>query len=227
MQYAQRVILNEDRTTKPAQLHGILQQAKIFGPISAGHIEYCGNKIRCLDLCSLQSAHYRKLDVGNGQGSRIRPVSSSPSVVDITAPTSPCAQDRPIKGSYKRDSFRIPSINAQYALHTQASFPPTGVSAQVNTACGQQPSHHKSLELYVARRLTGDLPVREWHPCGCHSTLPRQLMRGTHRASAPDRAHAVAYVPAQEGPHRCDPRSRQPRPLNHRGSRRWRPGWER
>ena len=122
MQYAQRVILNEDRTTKPAQLHGILQQAKIFGPISAGHIEYCGNKIRCLDLCSLQRAHYRVLDVGNGRDSRIRPVSSGPSAVDIPAPTSPRAQDRPIKGSYKRDSFRIPSITAQYATNIGGPF---------------------------------------------------------------------------------------------------------
>src|SRR6266568_1563001 len=169
MQYAQRVVLDEDRTTKPAQLHGILQQAKIFRPISASHIEYCGNKIRCFDLCGLQGAHYCKLNVGNGRGSRSSPVSSRSSVVDITTPTSPCAQDRPIKGSYKRNSFRIPSINAQYALHTQASFPPTEVSAQVNTACGQQPSHRKSLALYAARRLTGDLPAREWHPCGCHS----------------------------------------------------------
>ena len=61
MQYAQRVILNEDRTTKPAQLHGILQQGKIFRPISSSRIEYRGNKIRCFDLCSLQGAHYRKL----------------------------------------------------------------------------------------------------------------------------------------------------------------------
>src|SRR5436309_8746425 len=119
MQYPQRVVLDEDRTTKPAQLHGILQQAKIFRPISASHIEYRGNKIRCFDLCSLQGAHYRKLDVGNGLGSRSSPVSSRLSVVDITTSTSPRAQDRPIKGSYKRDSFRIPSINAQYALHTQ------------------------------------------------------------------------------------------------------------
>src|SRR2546421_8289599 len=123
MQYAQRVVLDEDRTTKPAQLHGILQQTKIFRPISASHIEDRGNKIRCLDLCSLQGAHYRKLDVGNGRGSRSSPVSSRSSVVDITTSTSPCAQDRPIKGSYKRDSFRIPSIHTQYALHTQASLP--------------------------------------------------------------------------------------------------------
>ncbi len=41
------------------------------------------------------------------------------------------------------------------------------VSAQVNTACGQQPSHRKSLALYAARRLTGDLPAREWHLCDC------------------------------------------------------------
>src|SRR5205085_10305463 len=162
MQYAQRVVLDKDRTTKPAQLHSILQQAKIFRPISASHIEYRGNKIRCFDLCSLQGAHYRKLDVGNSRGSRSSPVSSRSSVVDITTTTSPCAQDRPIKGSYKRDSFRIPSINAQYALHTQASFPPTGVSAQVNTACGQQPSRRISLALYVAKKLTGDLPAREW-----------------------------------------------------------------
>src|SRR2546421_4125909 len=127
MQYAQRVVLDEDCTTKPAQLHSILQQAKIFRPISASHIEYRGNNIRCSDLCSLQGAHYRKLDVGNGRGSRIRPVSSSPSVVDITTSTSPCAQYRPIKGSYKRDCFRIPSINAQYALHTQSPFPNVGI----------------------------------------------------------------------------------------------------
>src|SRR6266480_5695739 len=129
MQYAQRVVLDENRATKPAQLHGILQQAKIFRPISASHIEYCGNKIRSLDLCSLQGAHYRKLDVGNGRGSRSSPVSSRLSVVDITTSTSPCAQDRPIKGSYKRDCFRIPSINAQYALHTQASLPKCGYNA--------------------------------------------------------------------------------------------------
>src|SRR5207248_10804299 len=82
-------------------------------------IEYACNNIRCLNLSSLQRAHYRVLDIGNGRDSRIRPVSSSPGVVDIPTPTSPSAQDRPIKGSYKRDSFRIPSINAQYALHTQ------------------------------------------------------------------------------------------------------------
>src|SRR2546421_1301066 len=234
MQYAQRVVLDEDCTTKPAQLHSILQQAKIFRPISASHIEYRGNKIRCPDLCSLQSAHYRKLDVGNGRGSRIRPVSSRSSVVDITTPTSPRAQDRPIKSSYKRDSFRIPSINAQYALRWRCfsmiihrpvlvpflssafafdlfgfgvyTFPQgvagamsfhdplegtetTGVSAQVNTACVQQPSRRKSPALYAARRLTGDLPAREWHPCGCHSRLPLPSMPGTHRASAPGRAH--------------------------------------
>src|SRR5205807_5384377 len=127
MQYAQRVVLDEDRTTKPAQLHGILQQAKIYRPISASHIEYRGNKIRCPDMCSLQRANYRKLDVGNGRGSRSSPVSSSPSVVDITTSTSPCAQYRPIKGSYKRNSFRIPSINAQYALHTQPPCPNVGI----------------------------------------------------------------------------------------------------
>src|SRR2546421_10255091 len=127
MQYAQRVVLDEDRTTKPAQLHGILQQTKIFRPISASHIEDRGNKIRCLDLCSLQGAHYRKLDVGNGRGSRSSPVSSRSSVVDITTSTSPCAQDRPIKGSYKRDSFRIPSIHTQYALHTQPPCPNVGI----------------------------------------------------------------------------------------------------
>src|SRR5712691_660127 len=119
MQYAQRVVLDEDGATKPAQLHCILQQAKLFGPISASRIEYRGNNTRCLDVCSLQGAHYCKLDVGNSRSSRSSPVSTRSSVVDITTSTSPCAQDRPVKGSYKCDSFRIPSINAQYALHTQ------------------------------------------------------------------------------------------------------------
>src|SRR5207248_9236265 len=93
-------------------------------------IEYACNNIRCLNLSSLQRAHYRVLDIGNGRDSRIRPVSSSPGVVDIPAPTSPRAQDRPIKGSYKRDSFRIPSINAQYALHTQPPDSYVGIIAR-------------------------------------------------------------------------------------------------
>src|SRR5258708_257619 len=96
---------------------------------------------------------------GFGCRGRIRPFCPRLSIVDVTTPSAASSQDCPIKGGYKRDSFCIPSINGQYALHLH--FPSTVVSGRVNIACVPRPSHRKLLPLYAVRRLTGGSPGRE------------------------------------------------------------------
>src|SRR5207253_10736788 len=110
-------VLNKNSAPQTTTSHASTKKNETFSPTSTRHIKYSGYEIRSVDLRSLQRTANRILNIGNSSCGRIPPFCSGLSSVDIPAPSSSCSQDSPVKGSYECDSFRIPSINGQHALH--------------------------------------------------------------------------------------------------------------